>query len=106
MNSSGLAQNYRQYVLAWLTGADIGQSSVWHSKLALNEQSWPIFKAKAIAIFNEHLLGIRLRAQGTRVLDVTWLATQLESQNRDNIDWNRWWKDQLAERDSDQLVIK
>jgi hypothetical protein len=100
-----ISKNYQQYVLDWLTGGDIGQGSTWHSKLALDADSWPMFKAKATAIFNEHLLAIRLRAQGTSLIDVVWLASTLNSHGPDTIDWNVSWRKQLAERDTDAIVF-
>jgi hypothetical protein len=36
----------------------------------------PLFQNKVVAILNEHLLSIRLRAQGCAMLDATWLATR------------------------------
>ena len=100
-----LSANYQKYILDWLTGGDIGQGSTWHSKFALNSQSWPGFQAKATAILNEHVLAIRLRAQGTRVIDTTWLATQLLTKNADAVDWGRSWRAQLAERDQASLIV-
>ncbi len=99
-----ISKNYQQYVLDWLTGSDIGQGSTWHSRLALDSASWPMFKAKATAIFNEHLLAIRLRAQGTRLIDATWLASALNSHDKDAVDWNAPWRRQLAERDTDAIA--
>ncbi len=104
-NGSGISANYQSYILDWLTGGDIGQGATWHSKIALDARSWPLFKAKATAIFNEHLLAIRLRAQGTRLLDTTWLATQLASKKTESIDWQRPWRKQLAERDADKVIV-
>jgi hypothetical protein len=100
-----ISKNYQNYVLDWLTGAEIGQGTVWHSKIQLNAQSWPLFRSKAAAIFNEHLLAIRLRAQGTKLIDTTWLATELATKAPGMVDWNRSWRDQLNERDSDPVSV-
>jgi hypothetical protein len=100
-----ISQNYQQYVLDWLRGSDIGQGSIWHSKLALDAESWPAFKSKAVAIFNEHLLAIRLRAQGTRLIDAVWLSSTLNSCGPDSVDWNMSWRKQLAERDTNAIVF-
>ena len=94
-----ISPNYQRYVLDWLTGRDIGQGSVWHSRIALQAEFWELFKAKATAIFNEHLFAIRLRSQGTRVIDATWLGSQLNDQSPDAVDWATPWRKQLAERD-------
>ena len=98
-----LSPNYQTYVLDWLTGRDIGQGSVWHSQIALQAESWDLFKGKATAIFNEHLFAIRLRAQGTRVIDATWLSSQLKSGGPDAVDWTTPWRKQLAERDDSKV---
>lgn len=100
-----VSKNYQRYILDWLTGSDIGQGTAWHSKIQLSDESWPLFKAKAAAIFNEHLLAIRLRAQGTRLIDTTWLATELKTKTEEIVDWNRPWRNQLAERDADAIDI-
>ena len=100
-----LSANYQKYILEWLTGTDIGQGSAWHSKIALDAESWLVFQAKAAAILNEHLLAIRLRAQGTHVIDATWLATRLSAGNADGVEWSRPWRLQLAERDTAALLL-
>jgi len=100
-----ISENYQRLVLEWLTGSAIGQGSVWHSKIALDAGSWALFKSKATAIFNEHLLGIRLRAQGTRVIDTTWLATKLSSCPFESIDPATSWRVQLVERDNDKVIV-
>ncbi len=102
---AGVSENYQRFVLDWLTGSEIGQGSAWHSKIALDAKSWPLFKSKAAAIFNEHLLAIRLRAQGTRLIDTTWLATKLSSCSPESIDPATSWRVQLAERDTDKVII-
>ncbi len=98
-----LSENYQRYILDWLMGRDIGQGSMWHSQIALDATAWPLFQAKATAIFNEHLLSIRLRAQSTRLIDVTWLASQLETRSASEVDWMRSWRNQLSERNVDKV---
>ena len=100
-----LSSNYQKYVFDWLTGGDIGQGSTWHSGFKVNEESLAFFQAKATAIFNEHLLAIRMRAQSTKLIDTTWLATQLKTRPVDEIDWSTSWRRQLAEREVDKVVI-
>jgi hypothetical protein len=63
---------YRELVVSWLTGAGTGQGVVWHSRFALNQETLPLFEAKTVAMLNEQMLSIRLRAQGCRLVDVTW----------------------------------
>ena len=100
-----LSSNYQKYVFDWLTGGDIGQGSTWHSSFEVNKESLAFFQAKATAIFNEHLFAIRLRAQSTKLIDTTWLATQLKNRSLEQIDWSTFWRRQLAEREVDKVVI-
>ena len=53
-----------------------------------------------MAIMNEQMLGVRLRAMGCRLIDVTWLARML-SRGRIGADrWQTGWREQLAGRDT------
>lgn len=99
-----LSPTYRAYIIDWLTGQDIGQSVTWHSRLSLTEETLPSFEQKATAILNEHLLSIRLRAQGCALVDVTWLSALVASGRP--IDWSTPWRGQLAGRDRDALVMQ
>jgi len=100
-----LCQAYRNYILGWLTGVGTGQNVEWHSRFVLDAVTWAYFKAKARAILNEHMLAIRLRAQGCAMADATWLATRartlLPGQGLGAIpDWRR----QLPARDTCPLA--
>ena len=44
----------------------------WHSRFSLTDETRALFEAKTIAMLNEQLLSIHLRAQGCRLVDVTW----------------------------------
>jgi hypothetical protein len=96
---------YRQYLIDWLTGDDIGQGVRWHSRLTLTPETLPDFEQKAISILNEHLLSVRLRAIGCRVIDATWLATVLARNASAVVRWDTNWREQLANRDRDALVL-
>ena len=100
-----LSQVYRRYIQEWLNGGDIGQGVSWHSSFALTAETLPAFEKKTLAILNEHLLAIRLRAQGCRLVDVTWLAGVHGSRSGDQMEWSPNWKRQLAERTEDRVVI-
>ncbi len=100
-----LSEQYRKYIYDWLTGADIGQNVTWHSGTPLTEATLPEFERKTMAILNEHLFAIRLRALGCRVVDTTWLATQLSSPGEAPIRWGLGWREQLATRDTDSLRL-
>jgi hypothetical protein len=99
-----LSRGYRHLITDWLTGGDIGQGVQWHTRIGLDKRNLPEFERKALAILNEHLLGIRLRAAGCRTIDVTWLSGQL-ARGRTQIDWNTPWSRQLSERDRDAVVV-
>jgi hypothetical protein len=71
-----LSKEYRANIVGWLTGSGTGQGVEWHSRFDLTDDTLPYFKAKALAIMNEHALSMRLRAQGCAMVDVTWLARQ------------------------------
>ncbi len=88
-----------------MIGNDIGQGVNWHTRIALDDENLPEFERKAMAILNEHLLGIRLRAAGCRTIDVTWLSGLLARAGVDSIDWNTAWWRQLADRDRHALRV-
>jgi hypothetical protein len=74
-----LSPGYQQLIHQWLTSDQgTGQDTTWHSRFDLTAQSRSFFQEKAIAILNEHLLSIRMRAQGTHVLDMTYLAELID----------------------------
>ena len=98
-----LCATYRQYLLDWLLGKDIGQGVTWHRTLVLDEAGLEMFEQKARTILNEHLLGIRLRAAGCRLIDVTWLSTVLSGGGA--VNWDTPWWVQLSERDRDAISI-
>jgi len=100
-----ISANYREYIATWLAGADIGQGVTWHSGFALTGETLESFEHKTVCILNEQLLGIRLRALGCRLIDVTWLSTQLCRQSPAEIPWATSWRQQLANRDADALRV-
>lgn len=100
-----LSSRYRGYIIDWLTGHDIGQGVAWHSRIPLTAETLPAFEQKALAIMNEQLLGVRLRAMGCRLVDVTWLATVLARGGPRSVDWGTPWRQQLANRDRDALAV-
>jgi hypothetical protein len=69
-----LSANYQKYILTYLTRGGAGEG--WHSRFDLTMDTLAHFEAKAAAILNEHMLTIRLRAQGCPIIDATWLATR------------------------------
>ena len=100
-----LSAGYRRMITDWLTGQDIGQGVTWHSRITLDETNLPQFEQKAMAILNEHLFGLRLRAAGCRTIDVTWLSGLLARHRTPSLDWNTPWWRQLADRDRHSLLI-
>jgi hypothetical protein len=100
-----LSERYRQYIIGWLTGVDIGQGVQWHSHFPVTSETLPAFEHKALSILNEHLLAVRLRAAGCRLIDVTWLAAMLARRKRASVAWGTPWQQQLANRDRHALVF-
>jgi hypothetical protein len=100
-----ISPNYREYIAKWLAGVDIGQGVAWHSGFALTDEALEAFEHKTVSILNEQLLGIRLRALGCRLIDVTWLSRQLRRQSPAEIPWSTSWRQQLANRDADSLRV-
>src|SRR5262249_28084574 len=87
-------------------GHDIGQGVEWHSSFRLTHETLPAFEQKARAVLNEHLLSIRLRALGCAPADVTWLSTLLRRGRPREIPWTTAWREQLATRDRDALIVR
>jgi hypothetical protein len=100
-----LSARYQRYIFDWLTGGDIGQNTTWHSAFGLTADSLPAFEQKALSIMNEQLLGVRLRAQGCSLIDVTWLATMMGSGRLSAKWWKTQWHEQLAGRDRDRILV-
>jgi hypothetical protein len=100
-----LSDNYKRYIMDWLEGQDIGQGVRWHSGFALTPETLASFEKKALAILNEHLFAIRLRALGCRVVDVTWLASVYPQAAGRGVPWLTDWRRQLSQRTADRLVI-
>jgi hypothetical protein len=81
---------YQQYLLRWLTGreataADIGAH---RSPFELTAATFGQFKAKVLAIVNEHGLSVRLRKCGFPTIDVEWLYDMLLQGGAQRIVWN------------------
>lgn len=93
-----ISKRLQDYIRSWLTGEGTGQGVVWHSRFDLDAKTLPLFRTKALAILNEHLLSVRLRELGYPVGDILWLAGQLAEHPGEPIDWHRPWTEQIAER--------
>jgi len=98
-----LSENCRRYLLDWLTGEGTGQGVQWHSRFDLSDDTLPLFQDKVMAILNEHLLSIRLRAQGCAMVDATWLATRAKTLTPAGqpLGLIPSWRRQITERDTD-----
>ena len=104
-STAPLCATYRQYIVDWLTGQDIGQGVTWHSTLSLTREALTAFEQKTLCILNEQMLGIRLRALGCPLIDVTWLAARGANTASNDIPWDLPWQHQLANRDRDAIAI-
>jgi hypothetical protein len=96
-----LSENYRGYLLGWLTGEGTGQGVEWHSRFKLSHETLAQFQSKVIAILNEHMFSIRLRAQGCATVDTTWLAGWVAGSagNGKPLGPIPSWRKQLTDRD-------
>jgi hypothetical protein len=99
-----LSSSYQRLITDWITGGDTGQGATWHSPLVLDTGSLALFEQKALAILSEHLLAIRLRASGCRLVDVTWLSSRAENSSN-QLDWDTPWWRQTAERVVDAVTV-
>jgi hypothetical protein len=95
-----LSESYKDYIVRWISGDDIGQVIHWHSGFVITPEKVPRFRRKAHAIINEHMLAIRLRQLPVRLLDAIWLGyharrvlVPIAMQG-----WNPDWRDQIAGR--------
>jgi GT2 family glycosyltransferase len=100
-----LSPKYQEYILGWLTGEGTGQGTEWHTRFQLSADTLPFFEDKTLTILNEHLLALRLRAQGCHLVDVLWAATQLERRSELPARLPPW-SVQLAERGVDAAPTK
>src|SRR5206468_4458418 len=100
-----LSERYQRYIVDWLTGADVGQGVTWHSRLELTLEGLVSFEQKALCILNEQMLGIRLRAMGCPLVDVTWLSTRTDAVTSDATLVHTPWRQQLAGRDRDAIAL-
>jgi hypothetical protein len=100
-----LDRQYREYITDWLTGGGVGQGVTWHSTFTLTRDTVGAFEQKARMIFNEQLLSLRLQALGCHLLDVTWLSARLRRHAPHEVPWSASWREQLANRDRDALIV-
>jgi glycosyltransferase involved in cell wall biosynthesis len=66
--SGPISEKYKENISRWLSGGEM-QGLVWHGAI----ESAGKFRAKAMAILNEHMLAIRLRRAGVKLVDLHWL---------------------------------
>jgi len=100
-----MTENYKRYITDWLLGAGTGQGVEWHSRFELTTETLDFFEQKAIAIFNEQMLSIRLRAQGCALADTLWAAASLSREGRlPNL--TPPWRMQLAGRDRNAVPLE
>ena len=91
-----VCQQYRSYIHSWLTGDGTGQGVTWHSRFTLDADSFPYYKDKAKAIFNEMNLSNRIVASGCSLVDMTWVHRTLAKRN--TLSTIPSWHEQLSQR--------
>jgi len=94
-----LSPGYEELMYNWLASdKGTGQGTSWHSRLDPSQDCDRLeFQQKALSILNEHLLSVRLRAQGTNVVDITYLAELLETNSGLLVQFPNW-TEQLRRR--------
>lgn len=94
-----ISPEMRAHIVNWLTTREgTGQGTVWHSRFDLSAQTLSYFEAKAFAILNEHALSLRLYAQGTSLVDATWMSAMLRCAAGTNSASLTDWHPQVNER--------
>ena len=80
---------YQQYLRQWLTGesGSARELAPHREPFALTPETFDRFKAKVVAIVNEHALSMRLRAAGFPTIDVEWLYDMLLQRPVEQILW-------------------
>ena len=79
---------YQQFLRKWLTGDGKADGMATHrSPFCLSSETFSQFKAKVVAIVNEHGLSVRLRKLGFPTIDVEWLYDMLLERPPGKIDW-------------------
>ena len=76
LSQSSLSENYKKYISDWLCGETM-QGVPWHNRILDPAE----FKAKALAILNEHMLSIRLRKAGVDLVDIYWAKMNCKELN-------------------------
>lgn len=98
LNDAPISENYRRYIVDWLTGEDIGQGGRWHSRFSLTKETLKFFEGKTLAILNEQLLSARIRALGCGIVDVTWVSSRYSQDQPFSVFPTLNWREQLARR--------
>lgn len=94
-----VSDNYKQYLISWLTGEGTGQGVRWHSSRTLAEQGMYEFRMKVRSILREHLFTVKVRQLGATVWDATYLSAATAPDR--GLDW----RDQLARRPRDAANV-
>jgi hypothetical protein len=70
---------YQRYLWQWLTGSGGATAEIncHRDAFAVTPETFGRFKAKSVAVVNEHGLSMRLRAAGYPTIDVEWLYDML-----------------------------
>ena len=99
----GLCATYQNYLLVWLTGVDLPAENRWEFCFRLTRESMPRFISKSLAIMNEHMLSIRLRAQGCALAEAIWLDSMTRAGTVPEVIPS--WVEQLYQRDTDAVIV-
>jgi hypothetical protein len=80
-------QLYQQYLWQWLTGSGGAAAEIncHRDPFAVTAETFDRFKAKAVAVVNEHGLSVRLRTAGCPTVDLEWLYDMFLTHAADTI---------------------
>lgn len=78
--NSLISENYRRYILDWLTGKGYDDKGQWHKKIDLRAPGGvQTFITKAKTIVFEHMLTIQIKKLGLEILDFEYASKCFDS---------------------------
>lgn len=103
-----LDRHYRDCLVRWLGGVDLGQGQVWHSAPPDGRGDAGETRRKLLAMLDEHMLSVRLREAGVRLVDAIWLGHNVARVAPPLMldGWHPDWRLQLRERPLGGLALR
>ncbi len=103
-----VSQNLQRFLLGWLVGVETELTDTWHSRFELSDETFPVFRAKTLAILREHLLSARLKSAGVPCFDFRYIsqvgATGYSPNSLHSIEFESWqWLGWMARNSGDTI---